>query len=85
MITLEKLEIYDKYAGDEDHLARVGSEKELELFRQNLDWYEINNFKQDIYLISQHLVSEKYKETAIKRIKTLCDNQTFDILTQSIQ
>ncbi|WP_367752669.1 hypothetical protein [Flavobacterium sp. WC2430] len=84
MITLEKLKIYDKYAGDEDYLARLGSQKELELFKQNSDWFEINNFKQDMHLISQNLTSEKYIESVIGRMKILCDNQTFDIITKSI-
>ena len=84
MITLEKLKIYEKYAGDDDHFARIGNHKESELFNGNSDWYEINNFKQDIHLITKNLASEKYKQKVIEKLKLICDEQTFNIFAKSI-
>ena len=84
MITIQKLEVYEKYSGDEDQLARISLETERELFDENSDWFEIMNFKQDIRMISQNLVSDEYRKSSIERMKKLCDNDTFEILTKSI-
>lgn len=84
MITIEKLKVYEKYYGDEDHLARIALENEQELFEKNSDWFEIMNFKQDITIISQNLASEEYRKSSIERMKKLCDNEAFQILTKSI-
>ena len=84
MITIQKLKVYEKYYGDEDQLARISLETERELFDENSDWFEIMNFKQDITMISQNLVADEYRNSSIERMKKLCDNDTFEILTKSI-
>ncbi len=84
MITIQKLKVYEKYSGDEDQLARIALETERELFEKNSDWFEIMNFKQDIFIITQNLASDEYRKSSIERMKNLCDNETFEILTKSI-
>ena len=84
MITIQKLKVYEKYSGDEDHLVRMAIENERELFEKNSDWFEIMNFKQDISLISQNLASEEYRKSSIERMKNLCDNEAYEMLTKSI-
>lgn len=83
MITIQKLKVYEKYSGDEDHLTRMAIETELKLFDKNSDWFEIMNFKQDITMISQNLASEEYKKSSIERMKNLCDTEAFEMLTKS--
>ncbi|MQP23515.1 hypothetical protein GFJ94_00355 [Flavobacterium sp. LMO8] len=83
MITIEKLKVYEKYSGDEDRLARIALKTERELFDKNSDWFEIMNFKQDITIISQNLTSEQYRKSSIERMKKLCDNEAFEMLTKS--
>ncbi len=84
MITLQKLKVYEKYSGDEDHLARMANQSDENLFKNNSDWFEIMNFKQDLLLISQHLASEDYKESSIERMKSLCDKEAFEVLAKPI-
>lgn len=84
MITIQKLEVYEKYSGDEDQLERISLKTERELFDENSDWFEIMNFKQDIFIITQNLASDEYRKSSIERMKKLCDNDTFEILTKSI-
>lgn len=84
MITIQKLKVYEKYSGDEDQLARIALETERELFDKNSDWFEIMNFKQDILIIIQNLASDEYRKSSIERMKNLCDNDTFEMLTKSI-
>ena len=84
MITIQKLKVYEKYSGDEDHLTRMAIETELKLFDKNSDWFEIMNFKQDIIIISQNLPSEEYRKSSIERMKNLCDTEAFEMLTKSI-
>jgi hypothetical protein len=84
MITIQKLKVYEKYSGDEDQLARIALETERELFDKNSDWFEIMNFKQDIFIITQNLASDQYRKSSIERMKNLCDIDTFEILTKSI-
>jgi hypothetical protein len=84
MITIQKLKVYEKYSGDEDHLTRMAIETELKLFDKNSDWFEIMNFKQDIIMISQNLPSEEYRKSSIERMKNLCDTEAFEMLTKSI-
>ena len=84
MITIQKLKVYEKYSGDEDQLVRIALETERELFDKNSDWFEMMNFKQDILIITQNLASDEYRKSSIERMKNLCDNETFEILTKSI-
>lgn len=84
MITIQKLKVYEKYSGDEDHFARMAIETEQKLFDKNSDWFEIMNFKQDITMISQNLASEEYRKSSIERMRNLCDNEAFEILTKFI-
>lgn len=60
MITLEKLNIFEKYGGDPDGLVRVGSEQEKNILDYN-DWHEINVLTWEIYLVNADLASKKFE------------------------
>jgi hypothetical protein len=72
MITRQKLEIYDRYHGDNDLFARIGEKKEKVLMRE--DWYIIENFIQDISLINKLLASEDFVKTVNSNLQRNCDD-----------
>ena len=84
MITIEKLNIYNRYGGDVDCLQRGGNDHEKQLFA-NRDWSLINNFLQDIELISKKLTSEEYTKRTLEALEENCDKQSFKELTKKLQ
>lgn len=83
MITLEKLQTFDKYGGDDDQLARRGKGNEKSQFDKN-DWSIIDEIYQDIELINKSLVAQTYLEKTLKTIKENCDQATINIITGKI-
>ena len=75
-ITLEHIDIFNKYSGDGDHLVRVGTSKEHELF-QGEEWSFIEQTFQDLELINKGLVSVAYENKAIEQIKYHIDRIAF--------
>ena len=72
MITQQKLEIYERYNGDNDLFARIGEKKEKELMRD--DWNLIENFIQDIGLINRLLASEDFIKAVNSNLQRNCDD-----------
>jgi len=72
MITQQKLEIYERYNGDNDLFARIGEKKEKELMRD--DWNLIENFIQDIGLINRLLASEDFIKAVKSNLQRNCDD-----------
>ncbi|WP_423997120.1 hypothetical protein [Maribacter sp. IgM3_T14_3] len=83
MLTIEKIKIYNKFGGDIDHLARVGKSTEKELISDN-DWSQIDEFEQDVKLISDRLVSKEYRENALIKMNENCDLETKDYFKSKI-
>ena len=83
MVTTEKLKVFEKYGGDIDGLARIGSEHEKQLFDSN-EWATIDILYQDIELITKRLVSHTYIEQTLKRLKENCDKSSFDFLIKKL-
>ena len=74
MITLEKLKLYDKYAGDIDHLQRVDNKYEKKLIEDD-DWLLISELIQDIGLIKRKLTSENYEKTVMEKMPKYLDDR----------
>ncbi|WP_440880595.1 hypothetical protein [Tenacibaculum sp. C7A-26P2] len=77
MLTIEKIKIYNKFGGDIDGLVRVGKSTEKNLISYN-DWFLIDEFEQDIKLISDRLVSKEYREKSLIKLNENCDLETKD-------
>ncbi|AUC15909.1 hypothetical protein BTO06_12435 [Tenacibaculum sp. SZ-18] len=83
MLTIEKIKIYNKFGGDIDGLTRVGKSTEKNLISDN-DWSLIDEFEQDIKLISDRLVSKEYREKSLIKLNENCDLETKDYFKSKI-
>lgn len=83
MLTIEKIKIYKKFGGDIDGLARVGKSTEKNLISDN-DWSLIDEFEQDVKLISDRLVSKGYREKSLFKLNKNCDLETKDYFKSKI-
>lgn len=80
MITQGKIEIYKKYHGNIDVWARSGS-KDEKLAMNDDDWYFIDGFIQDIFLVEKGLTSHVFTDDLNHRLKENCDSkQTIQVL-----
>jgi len=73
MITLAKLNIYEKMNGDIDHFVRVGTKKE-KLIIEEKDWFTIQNFLQDLELVEKGLASKDYLMKLTQKLNSKIDN-----------
>ena len=62
LITKEHLRIFDQYESNSDSLARVGTKKQKELFKNNNLFEKINELIHNQYLIKNKLASKKFSE-----------------------
>jgi hypothetical protein len=83
MITLEKIKIFNSYGGDIDGLARNSRSNDHNLI-EDKEWALIDNFFQDIELITKGLAAQTYVDQSLRKIKENCDNSSFNFLTQKI-
>jgi len=83
MLTIEKIKIYNKFGGDIDGFSRGGKTSEHNLFSDN-DWSLIDEFEQDVKLISDRLVSKEYREKALIKLNENCDLETKDYFKYKI-
>ena len=83
-VTKEKLLIFNKYGGDPDGFARLGSIHEKGLFEKG-DWIVIDDFFQNAELISKRLVSKDFKERILKELKEFADEESFEIMTNNLK
>ncbi len=74
MITIEKLNIYKKYAGDGDTLIRCGTPTEKNLLSYQ-DLKDIDQLMQAIILVDNGLASDAFKEAANRQLMEACDSQ----------
>ena len=59
MLTNHKIDVYIRYRGDDDGLARSGTVAEKQLL-SDADWSLINSYLHDINLENKNLLSEVY-------------------------
>lgn len=83
-ITLDHIRIFNDYAGDEDHLARIGTSNEKAFF-QHHEWGFIDQAYHDLELIKKKLVSEKYRLDSIEKIRSHMTKEAFNELTKNQQ
>lgn len=74
MITISKIKIYQRYKGDVDGWARVGSKDEKSIMNDE-DWFIIEGFIQDINLKKKGLASDTFMNTINERLKEKCDSE----------
>jgi hypothetical protein len=70
-ITKEQLEIYRKYGGDEDGLARAGTVQEKVMFGST-DWQRITALVQALALASSPFASDEYKSNTLAAVHREC-------------
>lgn len=83
MLTIKKIKIYNKYGGDIDNLVRIGKSTEKTLFNDN-EWSLVDEFEQDIKLISDRLVSRGFREQVLKNLIEKLDSEAKDYFTLKI-
>jgi hypothetical protein len=69
VITPEKLRVFEKYHGNVDAWARLATQDEKELLKDE-DWYEISNVIQHLAILKKRLASPDNDE-AINQILAL--------------
>jgi hypothetical protein len=75
MITHRKLEIFKKFNGDIDHLARVGSPLD-KMDISDKDWSLIDSFLQDLELVEKGLAADSFKQDLNSRLKDNLESET---------
>ena len=80
MLTLEQVELYERYNGNGDSFSRF-AKKEEDMIISDENWRILDDFVQDIIFIRKEITSESYIKNVIKRLKENCDN---DITFQKI-
>lgn len=83
MITIDQLNIYRKYGGLEDGLARAGRTSEKQLFENN-DWGKIADSEQNIELIAKGLTSKEFKIRIIQKLHEDFDSNAYAVITSPI-
>jgi len=73
VITKEKLKIYQKYGGDQDGFARMGSAEEKNLMA-NEDWSFIDTIVEDLTMLQNGVLSAAYAERIESQLKEACDD-----------
>jgi hypothetical protein len=74
-ITIEQLQIYQKYRGDEDGLSRAGSTKEKAAFARG-DWTRITALIQSIALATSEFASSEFKAKALDSASKECASES---------
>ncbi len=74
MITIKEIEIFQKFNGDIDHFARVGSSKDKREITDK-DWYLLNSLLQDIEIVKKGLSSDDFKKKLEIQLKENFDNE----------
>lgn len=74
-ITVEQLQIYRKYRGDEDGLSRAGSAKEKAAFGSG-DWARIAAMIQSIALATSDFASSEFKAKALDSASKECGSES---------
>lgn len=85
-ITKEKLEVFNKYAGDIDGLLRINKITEIEIFGESLgqDWALISSMLQDLTLISSRFASYDFTKQTLTQLSEITDEKSFQIFTDKI-
>jgi hypothetical protein len=74
-ITLEQLQIYQKYRGDDDGLSRAGTVKEKAAFGRG-DWASITALIQSIALATSDFASSEFKAKALDSASKECASES---------
>ncbi|WP_291529128.1 hypothetical protein [Bacteroides sp. UBA939] len=74
MITVEKIRIYQRFNGDADGWARIGTKEEKLVMNSN-DWFLIEGFIQDLHLVKKGLTSDTFIISLNERLKEECDSE----------
>jgi hypothetical protein len=80
MITPEKLRIYQRYRGDIDGWARIGTPEEKAAMTDE-DWYVIGELQQRLALVKRGVASENYVR---KTNQMLADWVNDEAVTQAL-
>lgn len=74
MITIDKVRIYQRFNGNIDGWARVGTKEEKSIMSDN-DWFLIEGFITDIKLVKTGFASDTFVNTMNEKLKKNCDKE----------
>ncbi len=76
MITMKKLEVYQKFGGDVDGLQLMGTPEEKRLMADG-SWSEIYELMGEVFMLKRGLVSREYAERIRQSLETkAADSET---------
>lgn len=73
MLTAEKVEIYKSYKGYYDGYYIQNKTKSRVISDE--EWFMLDNFIQDIYLIRKQVAAKSFEIELLRRLNENCDNE----------
>lgn len=83
MITLQKLNIYNKYSGDIDQFERMGIRKDHNIISEE-EWFFLSNILQSLDMVKNKVISPEFSAKTIEKLKNSCDPEVYQLLTKDI-
>lgn len=74
MITIKKLEIYNKYSGDIEGWDRFGKREDKKKLTYE-EWELIDELIHGLELIDKGLASDGFKSQVLNKLREVCDTQ----------
>ncbi|MEQ1797719.1 MAG: hypothetical protein ABL872_07195 [Lacibacter sp.] len=83
MITLQKLNVYNKYSGDIDQFSRMGIRKDHNIISQE-EWFFLSNILQSLDMVKKDVISPEFSAKTIEKLKNSCDPEVYHLLIKEI-
>ncbi len=83
MITLQKLNVYNKYSGDIDQFGRAGIRKDHKIISEE-EWFFLSNILQSLNMVKKKVTSTEFSNKTIEELKNSCDPEVYHLLTKEI-
>jgi hypothetical protein len=77
MITLEKVQVFEKYLGDIEGWDRFGKEEDKEKLNYK-EFLQIEGFIRDLGLIKENILSKSYEKKVLKAMEE--ETASYDII-----
>ena len=73
-LTVEQIEVYSKYHGDEDGFARVATPLEKSLM-SDVNWPHVANALQSLSLVRSGVTSRSFGDEIMEMVRDICADQ----------
>ena len=83
-ITLEKLNIFNKYGGDATEFRNMASTAEKSLFDEET-WVMLYDLVENLELIEKGLTSAEFKNRILDQLKLAADKEAYTLIVKKIK